>query len=338
MKPAMNLTPLVDSVTLRSAVLVALLLIVCGMSAAQEWKPSQPVEFISPSAAGGGSDNVVRAIEQVVRGHRLLEVPLAIVNKPGAGGDIAWKSLNQQGADGHHISLLTANLLSNHITGRSTLNHTDLTCIVQLFSEASGAAVRSDSPIRSGKDLLAKLRADPAGLTIAVGTAFGGSGHVAIALAAKAAGSDAKKIKAVVFPAFGQALAAMLGGHIDVVMNPHSSLVPHVQSGKVRAIAVSVPQRVAGVLADVPTFRESGADVHVEAFRAVVGAKAMTGPQLAYWESVFRRMVETDEWKQNVHRRGWLDKFATSEGCRSGLRFHYEQARLGLSELGLAKN
>jgi putative tricarboxylic transport membrane protein len=307
-------------------------------SAAQEWKPSQHVEFISPSAAGGGSDNVVRAIEQVMRAHRLLEVPLSVVNKPGAGGDIAWKSLNQQGADGHHISLLTANLLSNHITGRSALNHTDLTCVAQLFSEASGAAVRSDSPIRSGKELLAKLRTDPAGLTIAVGTAFGGSGHVAIALAATAVGGDARKLKAVVYPAFGQALAAMLGGHIDVVMNPHSSLVPHVQSGKVRAIAVSVPQRVGGVLAEVPTFKELGADVHVEAFRAVVGAKAMTAPQVAYWEGVFQRMADTDEWKQNIQKRGWIDKFATAEGCRNGLRFHYEQARLGLSELGLAKN
>lgn len=334
----MYLSPFVILVTLRSAALVASLLVVCGMSAAQEWKPSQHVEFISPSAAGGGSDNVVRAIEQVLRAHRLLEVPLSVVNKPGAGGDIAWKSLNQQGGDGHHISLLTANLLSNHITGRSTLTYTDLTCIAQLFSEASGAAVRSDSPIKSGKDLLARLRNDPAGLTIAVGTAFGGSGHVAIALATKAAGGDARKLKAVVFPAFGQALAAVLGGHIDVVMNPHSSLVPHVQSGKVRAIAVSVPQRVGGVLAEVPTFKELGADVHVEAFRAVVAAKATTAPQVAYWEGVFQRMAETDDWKQSIQKRGWIDKFATAEGCRSGLKFHYEQARLGLGELGLAKN
>jgi len=321
-------------ISVAAAVVLAAL---ANASAAQAWKPGQHVEFVSPSGAGGGSDNVVRAIERVLRNHRLLEVPLTVVNRPGAGGDIAWKSLNQPGNDAHHLSLLTANLLSNHITGRSALTHTDLTCVAQLFSEASGVGVRSDSPLKDGRELLARLRADPAGLTVAVGTAFGGSGHVAIALAAKAAGGDAKKIKAVVFPAFGQALAAMLGGHIDVVLNPHSSLVPHVQSGKVRALAVSVPQRVSGVLADVPTLKELGADVHVEAFRAVVGPKAMTAAQAAYWEGVFRRMTTTDEWREDVQKRGWIDKFAGAEGCRNGLRFHYEQARIGLTELGLAK-
>ena len=50
---------------------------------------------------------MVRVIEQVLRAHRLLEVPPSVVNKPGAGGDIAWKSRNQQGADGHHIALAT---------------------------------------------------------------------------------------------------------------------------------------------------------------------------------------------------------------------------------------
>ena len=57
--------------------------------------------------------------------------------------------------------------------------------------------------------------------------------------------------------------------------------------------------------------------------------------QTAYRESVFRRMTETGEWKQSIQTRGWIDRFASAEGCRSGLKFYYEQMRLGLSELGL---
>lgn len=305
---------------------------------AQTWKPDHNVEFISPSGAGGGSDQVVRAVDQAIHNNKLVEVATTIVNKPGAGGDIAWKWLNQNGAGGHHISLMTGNLLTNHISGRSTLHYADLTCIAQLFSEASGVAVRADSPIKSGKDLLAMLKDNPSSISVAVGTAFGGSGHIAIALATKSAGGDAKKLKAVVFPAFSNALSALLGGHIDVVLNPHSSLIPQVAAGKIRAIAVSTPERVAGALADIPTFKELGANVHVEAFRAIVGPKGMPTEQVAYWEGVIKRLSETAEWRQNVERRGWIAKFAGSKDCAEGLKMHYGLMREGLSELGLARN
>jgi putative tricarboxylic transport membrane protein len=319
---------------LAGAVLVAMPLAVV----AQGWKPDHNVEFISPSGAGGGSDRVVRAIEQVLLNNKLIEVTMTVVNKPGAGGDIAWKWLNQYGAGGHYISLMTGNLLTNHISGRSMLHYTDLTCVAQLFSEASGVAVRADSPIKDGKQLLALLRENPASLSVAVGTAFGGSGHIAIALATKSAGGNAKKLKTVVFPAFSNALAALLGGHIDVVLNPHSSLIPHIASGKIRAIAVSTPERVGGALAEVPSFKELGANVNVEAFRAIVGPKSMTPEQVAYWEDVMKKMSEAEEWKKNVERRGWIAKFAGSKDCSTGLKMHYELMREGLMELGLAKN
>jgi putative tricarboxylic transport membrane protein len=309
-----------------------------GTGLAQTWKPDHNVEFISPSGAGGGSDRVVRAVDQAIRNKKLVDVTTSIINKPGAGGDIAWKWLNQNGAGGHHISLMTGNLLTNHITGRSALNYSDLTCIAQLFSEASGVAVRADSPIKNGKDLLEILGKDPSSISIAVGTAFGGSGHIAIALATKSAGGNAKKLKVVVFPAFSQALSAMLGGHVDALLNPHSSLIPQVTAGKIRAIAVSTPERVSGVLADVPTFKELGANVHVEAFRAIIGPKGMPAEQVAYWEGVMQKMTETAEWKQNVERRGWIAKFAGSKDCSEGLKMHYGLMREGLAELGLAKN
>jgi putative tricarboxylic transport membrane protein len=306
---------------------------------AQAWKPTQAIEFISPSGAGSGADQVVRAIEQVLVGNKLLPVPMAVLNKPGAGGDIAWRWLSQNGAGGHHISLLTGNLLSNQITGRSTLNYTDLTCMAQLFSEASGIAVRTESSIKDGKDLLERLRKDPTSVTAAVGTAFGGSGHIALALAAKSVGSDPKKLKVVVFPGFAQALAALLGGHIDVVLNPASSLIPQMQEGKLRAIALSTPERVGGALAQVPTLHELGAKgVHIEAFRAIVGPKSMPANQVAYWEGVMKRMTETADWKKEVEHRGWMASFKVAKDCHSGIKVQHELMHEGLTALGLAKN
>jgi putative tricarboxylic transport membrane protein len=308
-------------------------------AATYAWKPVQPIEFISPSGAGGGSDGVVRIIEKMLGGGKLLEVPIAVTNKPGAGGDIAWKWLAQNGAGGHHVSLMTGNLLTNHITARSTLNYTDLTCLAQLFSEASGIAVRADSTIRDGKDLLERLRKDPSSVSAAVGTAFGGSGHITLALATKSTGSDPKKLKVVVFPAFSQALAALLGGHIDMVLNPVSSLIPQMREGKTRVIAVSTPERIGGVLPNVPTVQELGArGVHIEAFRAMVGPKGMPTDQVTYWEDVLKRMADSPEWKKEIEDRGWLAKFRGSKDCNAGVKVQYDLMHDGLNALGLAKN
>jgi putative tricarboxylic transport membrane protein len=309
-----------------------------GGAHAQGWKPSRHVEFISASAAGSASDGVIRAVEKTLQDRKLVDVTSAVINKPGGGGTIAWTFVNQQPADGHHLTLLIGNLISNYISGTSTLSHNDFTCVAQLFSEVTAVAVRADSPIRDAKDLVAQLRANSAALSVAVGTAFGGSGHIALALATKAVGGEPKKLRAVVFPGVSQGLAALYGGHIDLVANPHSSFAAPMKEGRVRVLAVAAPQRLGGEFAAVPTWKELGADAAVEAFRAIAGPKGMGAPQAAYWEATLRKMSETTEWKQLLETRTWVDRFAGAEGCKAALNYQYDQMRADLRELGPAKH
>jgi putative tricarboxylic transport membrane protein len=315
--------------------LVAVALPVQG--AAQSWKPARNVELVAPSGAGGGSDEVARLVQRILQERKLVEVPLAVVNRPGAGGAIAWTSLNQHPGDGHYLSISTANLLTNHITGTSPLNYTDLTPIAQLFSESVAVAVRADSPIRNGKELLARLKADASSLSAAVGTSLGNTGHIALALVTRAAGGYAKKLKAVVFSAAAQGQTALLGGHVDLIASPASNLVTHHAEKRVRIIAVSSPARLAGVLADVPTWREAGADVVIDNLRGVVAPKDIPAPQIAYWESVLGRMVAADEWRQNLEKNARANSYTGSAGSRNALEGQYEQMRAGLTELGLAR-
>jgi len=305
---------------------------------AQQWKPTRNVEFLSGSAPGSASDGVLRSVERLLQEKKLIEVTTTVVNKPGGGGSIAWSALNQLPADGHHLSLIIGNLLSNQITGTSALAYTDLTCVAQLFSEYTAVAVRTDSPIKDAKDLMARLKADAASVSVSVGTAFGGSGHIALALAAQDAGGNPKRLKAVVFPGFSQGLTAVLGGHVDMVANPHSSFIGPMKEGKLRVLAVTSPKRLPGDFAKVPTWRELGVDADIEAFRAIAGPKGLGAPQIAYWEAKFRAVTETEEWKQLVERRAWAGGFAGPEGCRAGLKRQHDLMRRGLSELGLAKN
>ena len=312
-------------------------MLLAAAAAAQTWKPAKHVELISGSAAGAASDTALRAVERLLQEKKLVDVSTGVINKPGGGGTVGWTYLAQQPPDGHHLTLLIGNLVSNYITGTSTLSHNDFTCAAQIFSEVTAVAVRADSPLRTAKDLLAKLKTDPASISVAVGTAFGGSGHIALALAAKGVGGDPKKMRAVVFPGVSQGFAALYGGHIDLVANPHSSFTAHIKEGRVRVLAVASPQRLAGIFSDVPTWKELGIDANVDAFRAIAGPRGMGAAQIAFWENTLRKMVETPEWKQLLENRSWLDRFAGAEGCKTAFKVQYDQMHIGLQELGLAK-
>lgn len=311
---------------------------VAASGAAQDWKPARHVEIVAPSAAGGGSDTLARLVQRLLQEHKLVVVTTTVVNKPGAGGAIAWAGLNQHPGDAHHIAISTANLLTNYITGASPLNYTHLTPIAQLFSESVGIAVRTDSPVKDGKDLIARLKADPSALSAAIGTSLGNSGHITLALATKAAGGDAKKLKAVVFSAAAHGMSALLGGHVDLVASPVSNLVLQAQGGKIRILAVSAPQRLAGALAGAPTWRELGANVVIDNLRGIVGPGSLNAPQIAYWEAALKKMTESGEWQKSLEQNSWVNSFTGAEGSRRELKLQYDEMRLGLVELGLAKN
>ena len=149
-----------------------------------------------------------------------------------------------------------------------------------MFNDATVFAVNADSPFRSGKDLIERLRKDPYGPSFAVGSTLGSVTHIAAALAIKAVGGDARKMKAVVLNASGDSVTQVLGGHIDVVTSAATLVLPQAQAGKLRMIAVASAQRMKGPLADVPTWKEQGVDANVSNWRAVIGPRGMSAEQV----------------------------------------------------------
>ena len=304
---------------------------------AQSWKPSRNVDLVAASAAGGGSDNLARLIQKIIQEQKIIDVPLTIINKPASGGVVAWSALNQNPMDGHHLSISTANLITNHITGRSTLHYSDVTSVAQLFSESVAVAVRADSPIRNGRELAVRLKADAGAMSAAIGTSLGNSGHIALALVTQAAGGDARKLKAVVFQSVSQGITALIGGHVDVVSTAASNLAAHHLVGSIRIIGLTAPRRYTGALSLVPTWREQGIAVEVDNLRGIIGPKAMSAAQIAYWEAAFARTVATAEWKANLEKNQWTDNFAGAQASRKILSDQHTAMRAGLVALGIAK-
>jgi len=321
------------------ASLFVLALVWPGSSHAQStgWHPEKNIEIVAPARPGGLHDITARTLQQLFQTRKLVEVPTVVVNKGGGGGTVGWTYVMQQKGNATVISLISVNLLTNYITGASSLNYTDFTPLAQLFNEYLGFAVRADSPVMTGKDAVARLVADPASLSVAVGTSLGNTSHLALSLAVKSAGGDVRKLRTVVFGSNGEATTALLGGHVNAMVTSLSNLVRHVQSGDVRVLAISSPQRIGGAFSGVPTWREQGTDVLMSGWRGVIAPRGITPAQIAYWEGVFSRLAETDEWKQSLAKNFWHASLLTARESGDYLEKQYAEFQQILAALGMAK-
>ena len=151
------------------------------------------------------------------------------------------------------------------------------------------------------------------------------------------AGIDIKKTRNVIFSSGGAATTALLGGHVDVVPISVAFAASLLRNGQVRLIAVTSPQRLPGILKDVPTWKEQGIDAVVAQWRILIGPKGLTQPQVAYWEGVVRRMIEADDWKKELEENYWTSNFQTGAESRKFLARDHADAKAFLTELGLAK-
>lgn len=319
---------------------VAAVMVACASTAPPalaQWKPLKTVEIVTMSGPGGANDLIARAVQRVVQEKKLVEVPITVVSKVGGGGVLGWTYLNQHTGDGGYISISPINLLTEHIAGASPITYTDVTPIAQLFNEYVAFSVRSDSPLKTGKELVQQLRTDPASVSFSVAAALGGANHIAAALVMKAAGVDLRKLKFVVFTAGAQSLTAVMGGHVDIAITPVGGAAAQTQAGRTRVIAVTSPHRLAGAFSSVSTWKEQGVDIVFSSFRGVIGPKGLSAEQIAYWEEVLTKVVQTEEWKRDLERNYWASHFLTSAETTKYLKSQYEQYKAVLTDLGLAK-
>jgi putative tricarboxylic transport membrane protein len=311
-----------------------------GVTHAQStWAPTQTVEIIVPAAAGGANDLTGRLVQRIIHEGKLVpaNVTVNVVNKPGGGHSIGLAYLNQRAGDGHYIMIETGTMLVNEITGRLNVRHADITPIAVLYRDFVALTVRADSPIRTGRDFIERLRKDPGSLSIALSSALANANHLAAAMVAKNGGVDVKKMKIVVFNSGAETMAALMGGHVDVVAGPANLAARHLPEGKVRVLGLAAPRRLGGVLAHVPTFGEQGAPGVLANWRSVIGPKNMTAAQLAYWDQVFAKVVQSDDYKKEVERNLADPIYLSSRDARKFWDKEYDDLKGLIVDLGLTK-
>lgn len=319
-------------------VLLTIALAVAASAAfAQAWAPQKNVEIVAASGPGGSNDNTARTIERTLSSLKLVPTTITVVNKPGGGGNIAATYVSQRAGDPHYLLVATSSIASNHINGSTTLTAADFTPIAMMLQDYVVFAVASGSPIASGRDLAERLKKDPRSLTIGFANTFGGSRHIAAGLLLKALGGNPRDLKPVVFKGSAEAIPAVLGGHIDVAVIGAVNAIAHVSNGRMRVLGVAAPQRLTGVLASAPTWREQGVNVVSGSWRGIFAPKALTASQVAYWESALRKVAEAPDWKGDLEKNFWTDHFVTGAQLRKELEQEYAAEKAVLVDLGLAK-
>lgn len=318
--------------------LIALLLAgAAAVASAQGWSPQRNVELVVPNPPGGSNDKTARTIERVWTMNKLLPATLSVVNKSGGGGSIAYTYVQQHAGNPHFLVVAGPALLTNHITGASTLHHNDLTAVASLFNDYTAFVVSADSPIKTGKDLVARLKKDPKSVTIGFSPLLGSHNHIAAGLLMKAIGGNARDLKVVAYKGSADAIPNLMGGHIDLITTAAGNVASHVAAGRLRVVGITSDKRFPGELANVPTWREQGVNVLFGAWRGIFAPKGLTPQQSAYWEGALKKATEAPEWKDDLQKNVWADAFLAGDAFKKDIDQDYTEMKSVLSDLGLAK-
>jgi tripartite-type tricarboxylate transporter receptor subunit TctC len=216
--------------------------------------PTKPITLMIGFAPGGPSDVMARILTRKME--EILKQPFVIENRAGAGGGIAGTAVARAAPDGYTVLLATGSLLAINVSLYKNLGYDpekDFEPISVIGTQTNVLYTHPSVPAKSLAELIAHAKDNPGKLS------FGSGGNGTPAhLAGELLKIEAKlEMTHVPFRGTGPALQAVIGGHVPMAYNPPSPLIPHIQSGAIRPIAITTLKRTA-VLPEVPTIAESG--------------------------------------------------------------------------------
>lgn len=267
-----------------------------GQALAQDaWKPAKSVEVVVNGGAGGGVDNIARLVQSMLTKNELVDVPVTVVNKGGAGGALGLEAVAKAPPDGTTIGFTSPTIITTPLSKPNVVNYRGLTPLAVLSQNYVGFAVKADSPIKSAQDIVDRLKADPGSISFANGGGVGNQNHIAVVKVADAIGVDPTKLKMAILQSGGETTTSVLGGHVDVGLTSVENFLPYVRSGDLRIVAVSAPERLEGI-ADVPTWKEQGVNSVAGNWYAIYGPPGMDAAQVEFWSDAMKKLSQTEAW------------------------------------------
>ena len=249
--------------------------------------PKANIDMTVLFPAGTSADVTARMLAQGMA--KQLGVNVLAVNRPGAGGAIGYKYVASQKPDGYAIVWNSNSISTTYHMGQSPLDYRAFDPVARVLVESVVVAVRSEAKWKTLKELIADAKARPDAITVA-NSGVGSHTHLSAVALYKTAAAEVTHVPY----AAAQIVPNLMGGHVDVVVQFPGALAAHVQAGRLRLLAALSSQRDPA-FPDVPTARELGVDVALDAWRGVAVPKGTPQGVIAMLEKSIRATVQGAE-------------------------------------------
>ena len=269
------------------------------------WKPTDRITYVLGVTPGGSVDIYARGIQDALTQLNLIQGQTMLIDyKPGGAGIISLQQLQRNAGNAHWLGTFHTSTMVAIAAGMLKADLKDYPPIAMMVEETQMVAVRADSNIKTGIELIAALRKDATALKIGVAPALGSGTHLSIAKPLKVAGVDIKNLTIAPFKASSETMGSLLGGHIDVISATAPVIMPQVAAGKVRVLASASPTRGIGSLSQVPTWREQGIAADFVTYNGLLLPPNMSAAQIAFWEDALRKVSQHPAWLALVEKNG----------------------------------
>jgi putative tricarboxylic transport membrane protein len=311
-----------------------------GALALATWPPTRvanaqalgTLKMLIPAAPGGGWDQTGRALAAAMQSAKVVQ-SVQFDNKGGAAGTIGLAQfVNASKGDPNTLMVAGMVMVGGIALNRSPVDLSMVTPIARLTSEFEVIVVPASSPHRTIGDLVKAFRAEPGKVSWGGGSA-GGTDHILVGLVAKAVGADATRINYVPFKGGGEAVIAIIGGHVAAGVSGLGEFAEHIRSGRMRALAVSS----AGKLEGIPSLKEQGIDVVLGNWRGVFAAPGITTAQRDALIAAVGRAVESPAWKETLQKYGWEASFLAGDDYRRFVEEDVKRIGAIIDSLGLRR-
>ncbi len=255
-----------------------------------------PIEITVLFPAGSSADVTARLLADGMA--RQLGAKVLVFNRPGAGGAIGYKYVAAQKPDGYSVVWNSNSVSTTFHSGMLPFDYRAFDAVARVLVESPVIAVRGDSKWKTLAELVAEAKSRPRQVTVG-NSGIGSHTHISSVALFKAAGTE------VVDVPFGaaQVVTSLLGAQVDAVVQLPAALSGYVKTGQVRLLAALTSGRDPA-LSDVPTAREQGFDVSLEAWRGIAVPKGTPKPAIAMLESAIRKAAESPDFAQASERLG----------------------------------
>lgn len=292
------------------------------------------LRIIAPAKPGGGWDQTARALEETMKAAGQAK-SVAVENVAGAGGTVGLAQLvdKEKGA-GNVLMVSGLVMVGAVLTNKSPATLDMVTPIARLTGEYEVIVVPAASELKSMGDLVAKMKADIGSVAIGGGSA-GGTDHIVAGLVAKAAGADVAKLNYVPFSGGGEALAAILGGHVAAGISGYSEWEGQIKSGELRVLGITAPAKVEGI--DAPTLKEQGVDVELANWRGILAAPGIDDAAKKALLDAVDATVKSDGWKKVLADKKWTDLYMPGDEFGALIKAENERTTEILKTIGLVQ-